>query len=143
MQASEWLQVITLGAIVGAAGQAARIIVGLKKLNDAAAQNNQAVALSLDPSRLVISLVIGAVAGILGTLTMDVNLSGTISATTLGTLIAVGYAGTDFIEGFMTKAQVQAGAPVSASAPGVTASLPATPLVVTPLSNAPVIKLPN
>lgn len=142
LNAGGWLQVITLGAVIGAAGQAARMIIGLKKLSDAAAHSGKSTAEYINASRLMISLVIGAVAGIIGTLTMDIDLTKNISANTLGTLIAIGYAGTDFIEGFMHKAQPGI-APAQVPSPSAdTPGAKKTPTAVA-LPHIPVIKLPG
>jgi hypothetical protein len=100
--ALNWIQVIFLGGVAGALGQAARTIVGIKKVNDLA------VAAHTDPqdlivaSRLFISLTIGFVAGALAALVMDVNVEAIAVAQILG-LASAGYAGADFIEGFINK----------------------------------------
>jgi hypothetical protein len=56
-----------------------------------------------DSKRLGMSLFIGFVAGALGGLfAVDLN-KDDVSKTVLATLISIGYAGVDFIEGMMTK----------------------------------------
>ncbi|MGA2122620.1 MAG: hypothetical protein ABSG49_11375 [Methanoregula sp.] len=91
---------VVLGILLGALGQSARVIVGIKKQFDLASQSG--VNSSFDDwfniRLLVLSLIIGGIAGGLASLMMlgkDVNLE-----LLLG-LVAAGYAGTDFIEGFM------------------------------------------
>ena len=87
------LNYLILGALLGAAGQGARVIVGLKKLYD-----TQGFKSDFSGVQLIISLVIGAVAGVLGTLTL---MGQPVDQKFLLGLIAFGYAGADFIEGFM------------------------------------------
>ena len=53
-----------------------------------------------DNKQLVISILIGVVAGTIAAITL---LGEEIDKQTLFTIIAVGYAGTDFIEGFIKK----------------------------------------
>lgn len=85
---------ILLGAFLGMAGQVARMVVGLKKKHDEGNKD------WFDTKKLVISIILGGVAGILGAISL---LGETVGKQTLLTLIAVGYAGADFIEGFMQK----------------------------------------
>jgi uncharacterized membrane protein YeaQ/YmgE (transglycosylase-associated protein family) len=114
--ALSWIQVIFLGGIAGALGQAARTIVGIKKVND------QAVAAHADPqdlivaSRLFISLTIGFVAGALAALAMDVNVDAIAMAQILG-LAGAGYAGADFIEGFINKTPLAGSPPAKSNTP--------------------------
>ncbi|OPY59761.1 MAG: hypothetical protein A4E55_00111 [Pelotomaculum sp. PtaU1.Bin035] len=89
---------ILLGTILGMAGQAARMVVGLKKKYDEASQGKTEDW--FNTKQLVISLMIGGVAGTLGAISL---LGEELGKQTLLTLIAVGYAGADFIEGFMQK----------------------------------------
>jgi hypothetical protein len=139
MSAIDWLQLLLLGALVGASGQMARLVVGLKKLNDTAVQNSTTVQQELVPSRIVISLAIGAVAGILGALSLGIKPNSAVEASTLATLIAFGYAGTDFIEGFMSNAKVaKATDSLSPSQPDAPTK---KPLAIVPLENAPMIAL--
>lgn len=102
-----WLQLLVVGAIAGCAGQVLRTIVGLKKLNDdAAATPNVDVAEMIVPSRLVVSLIIGAAAGALAAMMFEPPLVGGVlnaSRDHLFGFAAAGYAGTDFIEGFMRR----------------------------------------
>ena len=87
------LNYLILGALLGAAGQGARVIVGLKKLHDM-----QAFKSEFSGVQLIISLVIGAVAGILASVAL---IGQPVDRKLLLGLVAVGYAGADFIEGFM------------------------------------------
>lgn len=127
----QWLGLILLGGIMGMLGQSARVIVGLKKLNDEAAAKQSALSDMIDPSRLFVSLLIGFVAGALAAIAMQGT--GPIDPTHLTksdimAYAAAGYTGADFIEGIMSRflpsgnaAAAQAGdgaanAPLSAGA---------------------------
>jgi hypothetical protein len=94
---------ILLGAILGMIGQGIRVIVGIKKAwDEAAAEDSSDEWLNLNKIlvSLLIALVIGGIAGALGILTY-IDMGGEISMEDIGILIGFGYAGTDFIEGFM------------------------------------------
>lgn len=103
---SEILLQLLIGGLLGLVGQMLRFLVGYKKLYEVASEKNTATADMFQTSRFVISLIIGFVAGVLGMISIsefkadffDKNLKETIM-----TLIGVGYAGTDFIEGFIKK----------------------------------------
>ncbi|HZR34998.1 MAG TPA: hypothetical protein VFA75_06450 [Nevskia sp.] len=109
MQTSEILAQIALGALVGTMGQGARVVVGLKKAYDDAQARNQSFKDDVfDGQKLGISLFIGALAGGLGVTSF--SFFGTTNAFDSGAaretvmkLLAIGYAGTDFIEGFIQK----------------------------------------
>jgi hypothetical protein len=102
--ASAWFELMGLAALIGAGGQGVRVIVGLKKLSDAASSEpGKKTSDLLVPSQLTISLVIGAIAGGIAAATTMVPGAG-ISAQQLAALAAAGYAGADFVEGFMTRA---------------------------------------
>ncbi len=98
------LIIILIGAILGAVGQGIRVIVGVKKVNDNAVKTNTAVSDAMDYRQMAFSLVIafavGGVAGVLAAVTTD-NIQFTKS--TIIAFITAGYAGTDFIEGFIKK----------------------------------------
>ncbi|HEX5182410.1 MAG TPA: hypothetical protein VFW19_04560 [Allosphingosinicella sp.] len=103
-----WLQLIGLGAIVGAFGQGIRLIIGLKKVSDTAtaqtsAGNPTSMADLVVGSRLLISFIIGAIAGIIAAAT-TITPGSVVSPEQIMGLAAAGYAGADFIEGFMSKA---------------------------------------
>lgn len=100
--AVDWIQVIFLGGLSGALGQAARTIVGIKKVNDLAAAESTDPKDLIVASRLFISLTIGFVAGALAALAMDLSINAIEVAQILG-FAAAGYAGADFIEGFISK----------------------------------------
>ncbi len=96
------ISVLLLGGLAGAVGQAARAVVGLKKVNDRAAAENSDPSDLFVASRLFISLTIGFVAGALAILIMDVDISAISKEQILG-LAAAGYAGADFVEGIISK----------------------------------------
>jgi hypothetical protein len=100
---------LLLGGLLGVAGQTLRIIVGLKKLNDDAKDQQKKFTDMIEPGRLLISLLIGFVAGLLAIVAVstfdDSFLKGDADGRKkliLG-IIAAGYSGTDFIEGFVAK----------------------------------------
>ena len=106
METSEILLQLLTGGLLGLVGQMLRFLVGYKKLNDTAAKNGKSVSDMFQTSRFVISLVIGFVAGIIGVVSLSEFKESIFSANvkeTVLTLIGIGYAGTDFIEGFIKK----------------------------------------
>jgi len=92
MDVTHTLMFLTLGLVMGAVGQGARTVVGLRKATGGGASGD------LDARRLAVNLSIGAVAGTLGAVVL---LGDDIDKSLLLTLVATGYAGADFIEGFM------------------------------------------
>ncbi len=90
------LEFIILGIILGIAGQGARAVVGMKKQYDKGSRN------WFKGWLLITTLMIGGVAGVFGAITLLDNREA-IDRQTLLTLITIGYAGTDFIEGFIKK----------------------------------------
>ena len=105
METTTLLSNLLLGGLLGLVGQSIRVIVGLKKTYDASVQTNQQFADVFESRQLFISLLIGFVAGALGILTI-MNDQGQLTKTVKEIaiqLITIGYAGTDFIEGFIKK----------------------------------------
>jgi hypothetical protein len=94
MNAYEILASLVLGIILGVLGQGIRIFVGLKKLSEEGNSTDK----NFDIKRLVLSLGIGGVAGGLGAIVL---LDQKLDKKLLLTLVATGYAGTDFIEGLL------------------------------------------
>jgi hypothetical protein len=92
-----WLGILIVGIILGALGQGARTIVGYKKFNDDT--DTQAV---FDGVRLLVSFGIGGVAGALAAL-MVLPTTGDVTRDQLFGIAAAGYAGSDFIEGFISR----------------------------------------
>ncbi|MGY8684724.1 hypothetical protein Q2941_44290 [Bradyrhizobium sp. UFLA05-153] len=102
MNAVQWLEVVSLGIVLGALGQGARTIVGIKKLNDYSDDASSTAAL-INGVRLLISFGIGGVAGAFAAITLITDISKAISPEQLFTIAAAGYTGADFIEGFITR----------------------------------------
>jgi hypothetical protein len=103
MNANNALSYIVLSLLLGALGQAARMVVGLKKTSDAAQAKNLPMSACFDGKQLMVSLILGAVAGGLASISMLDN--PVFNKQTVMILITAGYAGADFIEGFMRKEQ--------------------------------------
>jgi len=114
---------LLLGGILGMTGQGARVIVGLKKVYEEAGKKRTSFAEEFSPSTLIVSLIIGFVAGVLafiGIAGLDAEL---VDQQQMLATLGAGYAGTDFIEGFMKRTAVPAQAPGvkrETGAPGVT-----------------------
>lgn len=112
----DWFQIIGLGAVAGGIGQGIRTIVGLKKLGDTASGTTSSVADLIQPSRLIVSMLIGAVAGALAATTIIKDVLH-VSAEQFFGLAAAGYAGADFIEGFVNRVSPPTGSGGSGAAP--------------------------
>ena len=84
-------------------GQGIRVIVGLKKAAESAQAAGSTLKQDFNGARLLVSLLIGAIAGVLAALPF-ISQAETITYQTLVALLGAGYAGADFIEGFMRKA---------------------------------------
>ena len=102
MDLSELVMKLVLGGILGMVGQGLRAISGLKKVHDSATQSQKDFSALFQPSQLVVSLLIGFIAGVLAVLTIEMPEDG-VDKSTLFLLLGAGYAGTDFIEAFMRK----------------------------------------
>jgi uncharacterized membrane protein YeaQ/YmgE (transglycosylase-associated protein family) len=85
------------GFVLGLIGQLTRILVGIKKQYDS---TNKDLSQWFNPTRLIISLVIGGLAGLFAGLFLSGQI---INSTFYLAVIAAGYAGADFIEGFLQK----------------------------------------
>lgn len=103
LPAATWLMIFAVGALTGAIGQVIRQIASLKKIIDD--HPGQPLNLVLDYTRVKINLLIGAAAGILGLISLGVDSRLELDPKTIVSLIGIGYAGTDFIESFMRRAQ--------------------------------------
>jgi hypothetical protein len=101
MSITQWLGIVSLGILFGALGQGARTIVGLKKTYDYSDDGTSMSAL-IDGVRLLVSFGIGGVAGAFAAITIVKDVS-SIPAEQLFAIAAAGYAGADFIEGFITR----------------------------------------
>lgn len=91
---------VVLGTLLGLLGQILRIVVGIKKEIEQTAASGKTLKDSFDSIRLAISLMIGGLAGGLGAITL---LGTEVNRELLLTLVAIGYSGADFIEGFIRK----------------------------------------
>ncbi len=113
MMPSDLILVLLTGGLLGMVGQGMRTIVGLKKVYDQSMRETRPFAELFAGSQVALSLLIGFVAGILGIISISDLLSVKLDKQTIATLIGIGYAGSDFIEGFIKKY-----APSSPGAPG-------------------------
>ena len=119
MVAQDLLQMIAIGAIGGVFGQGLRVVVGVKKASDEASVEGKSLREEgLDVSRMVFSLFIGAIAGGVGIFTITgFSAVKDITVQMFFGIVGMGYAGTDFIEGFIRtqfpKPPAPALAPVS------------------------------
>jgi putative chitinase len=98
---------ILLGGLLGFSGQVIRVVVGMKKMYDKTRDTTTPSApeqKSFETQRLVISLIIGFVAGVLAALALNIKDVPNVTKEMASGIIAAGYAGADFIEGFMRKA---------------------------------------
>lgn len=103
MAASDLILVLFVGGLLGMVGQGIRTIVGLKKVYDQSVRETKAFSQLFDSSMIGLSLMIGFVAGVLGVISFLDPASTKFTKETLVTLIGIGYAGSDFIEGFVKK----------------------------------------
>jgi len=101
LTALEWLQVAGLGAVFGVIGQAIRVVPGLKKMNEEAQAVGVAARRMFSGSRLGISLAIGALAGVLAAWGLGIDPNAGIRSELILGLLGAGYAGADFVEGFI------------------------------------------
>ncbi len=111
MEVQTILEFMALAVILGILGQGARSVIGLKKAMDAAPSGDSSW---FDARRLAVSMIIGAIAGGLAGLGFVIggtNESSILSGATLVSIVAAGYAGADFIEGFMRSRMPQYEAP--------------------------------
>jgi hypothetical protein len=136
VDASVWMQLIGLGAVLGALGQGIRAIVGLKKVQDAASTAGKSASDVIDPGRLLTSLLIGAIAGSLAAISLvgtDLNATNQliISTAQITALIGAGYAGADFIEGFMNRVKGDPKSPAGSEVIGTGAPAPTLPAPAT------------
>ncbi len=105
MEATQVFAIIMLGGLMGLFGQGIRAVVGLKTMVDDATTQQVSANDLFSAARLLISLVIGFLAGIAATLILGIDFVHR-TAGELHTLLGIaasGYAGTDFIEGFISK----------------------------------------
>lgn len=97
------LGALLLAGLLGAVGQGARAIVGLKKMNDEALTKPAGRADLFVASRINISLVIGFIAGVIAGISIGISRLLSIKADDVQLLLGIaasGYAGVDFLEAF-------------------------------------------
>jgi hypothetical protein len=99
MNASTLMTQLLIGVLLGAFGQAIRTVVGLKKLSDRAGDD---FAKQFSPAAVAVSLLLGALAGVAGIISLPFD-AATVGHEQVLFLIGTGYAGADFIEGFMKR----------------------------------------
>jgi hypothetical protein len=97
---SDFLMILLLGALMGIVGQGARAVVGVAKAR--ARSGGFSLLAVFYPIRLLLSLVIGAFVGVGAALVFwDTAMAGAPTSTELLLAALAGYAGTDFIEGYL------------------------------------------
>ncbi|MDX8355320.1 hypothetical protein [Cognatiyoonia sp. IB215182] len=113
MHLEQWLQLALMGGIFGLLGQLIRTAMGMRKLSRSSGGLKTAMADQFSQSQLLISLMLGILAGIVATFTVP-GLEGfaenpVVSPTVILTIMSAGYAGGDFLEGIV-KSQFRTGA---------------------------------
>lgn len=98
------LAIIFLGAILGVTGQLIRMALGLKKLSDTSDSKEHFDA-QFDTKKLVFSVVYAIVIGVVcGILMVVQNFDTEVwTKSSILAIIGAGYAGVDFIEGFVSR----------------------------------------
>lgn len=102
------LAYIITGGLLGLLGQIARVVIGLKGMSDDAKALNLSPNDLFEAGRLITSCLIGFAVGIAAALISlkGVDLTKTLALPGWQTLlgwVAAGYAGTDFLEGFISQ----------------------------------------
>ena len=92
---------LLLGGLLGATGQGIRAVMGVRKYREAAAAG--VAVKDFSQGRLLSSIAIGFIAGVLATIPLldDFTKEPQWTEKMVLALIAAGYAGVDFIEGFL------------------------------------------
>lgn len=102
MQEMFWA--VLLAMLFGMFGQGMRVIAGLKKLADHAAEKKQDMSSDFSWTRFTLSLFIGSMAGLAAYLGYWVaGNKDPMVGTVLFGIVAAGYSGADFIEAFAKK----------------------------------------
>ena len=102
----EVLLALLLAGTMGMIGQGARAIVGLKTLSDTASSPNATNADVFNAARLLVSLMIGFIAGVGSAFLIGldkVEAADAANTQVLFGLAGAGYVGVDAIEGFLAK----------------------------------------
>ncbi|MEP3847711.1 MAG: hypothetical protein ABJM43_20385 [Paracoccaceae bacterium] len=113
MTLEQWVVLAASGAMFGLIGQLIRTTMGLRKLHRSVGDAAADFQTSLNLPQLVISLFLGALAGLMASISMlsipgntdtiAFKDGGNISAAFISAIVAAGYAGGDFLEGIMKK----------------------------------------
>ncbi len=119
--AQGWLLLLCLGGLCGALGQGARVIVGFKKLNDVTSSQSAGIGDLIEGGRLFLSFGIGFVVGALAA-TQILKNPAVISLQQVMQIAATGYAGTDFLEGFISRQFASSDVPAGQGAIGTGAT---------------------
>jgi len=99
----DMLIMILLGALLGMIGQSIRIVAGLKKLS-AKSSDKDDFNEKFDLKQLVLSLLYAAIIGFIsGALLAVENIEVVWDKSTILAMIGAGYAGVDFLEGFLAR----------------------------------------
>lgn len=130
LDASQWILLMILGGLAGALGQSARVVIGLKKLDDSATAIGKDRDFLFRAYRLVGSVIIGFTAGALAALLAkpdptDVHLEQLLA------FAAAGYAGSDFIEGIISRVSPAAAASTVGREAATTQAQPSTEVPAT------------
>jgi hypothetical protein len=123
------LGLLVLGGLMGMVGQGVRAIAGLKKMNDDAQSSGASSADLFVASRLIVSLLIGFIAGIIAALSLGLDKLMQIDANNFQLLLgiaAAGYSGTDLIESFAPTiiGRIRGATAPRAQAPGAARTVP-------------------
>lgn len=98
------LQLILLGGLLGLLGQGARAVVGLKGMVDNAKALDVSSADLFRAARLLTSLLIGFLVGMAAAFPyLSFGAQDHLTLQQLLTIVAAGYAGTDFLEAFISQ----------------------------------------
>lgn len=100
------LEILIIGALMGMLGQGARAVVGLKGMSDNAKAQGLSPNDLFEAGRLLTSFLIGSLVGLASALTYIIDGGSTLTDPTWHVMVAwaaAAYAGTDFLEGFISQ----------------------------------------
>lgn len=100
------LSALLLAGLMGMIGQGARVAIGLKKFAEEVKAAPPGEGDAFSAARLLVSLMIGFIAGVLAGLALGLDALVAIDASSIKLLLglaAAGYGGTDFIEGLFSQ----------------------------------------
>lgn len=102
MELNEILQKMLIGGLFGLIGQVLRTVIGMKKLSETAASKGLKLKDVFETFRFTLSLIIGFASGVIAIFFID-QFETIENNEQFASLIGIGYAGTDFLEGFISK----------------------------------------